>query len=60
MENEILPAIQHNSFVILKEDPHEFVNSKERQTYGSFHHEFTYDENGNCTVKKCASRILSK
>ena len=59
MENEILPGIQYNSFVMLEKNPYEFTENKERQTYGNFHYEYSYDENGNCTMKKCTSRILS-
>lgn len=59
MNNEILPEIQHNSFVVPEEEPYEFVASKERLIYGNFHYECSYDEKGNCTMRKCASRISS-
>lgn len=59
MENRILSAIQRKSFVVLEEDPYEFTASKERQMYGSFHYECSYDENGNCTINKCTSRVSS-
>ena len=59
MENRILPAIQRNSFVVPEEDPYEFTASKERQAYGSFHYECSYDENGKCTIKKCTSKVSS-
>lgn len=58
-DEEILPDIQHNSFILPVEEPYKFVNVNERQAYSKFHYEFSYDENGNCTIQKCASRVLT-
>lgn len=56
---ELLPDIQYNSFIIPVKEPYEFVDSKERQAYGGFHYECHFDENGNCTIQKHPSRILT-
>lgn len=61
MKNEIdvLPDIQHNSFILPTPRPYEFVDVKEQQAYEEFHYEYSYDSQGNCCLKKSASRVLS-
>lgn len=59
LDEEILPDIQHNSFILPMEEPYELVNKKKRQAYSRFHYECSYDKNGNCTIQKCASRVLT-
>lgn len=56
---EILPDIQHNSFIVPVKEPYELVNAGERQAYGKYHYECIYDENGSCTVRKKESRVMA-
>lgn len=55
---EILPDIQHNSFIVPVDEPREIMDIKERQAYERYHYEFSYDEDGNCTIQKHVSRVL--